>query len=220
MASDKSQEVIDFLESHTHQSVDEFVRSNGWNEDPGLVKRVLNGNATDDDIEYLNSKLGSLSHKRDSRSAEEYGAELIRGWVIEDLIADKLRSAGISVSLSGKDKNREFLEETTADADLVATVNGVKTHIEVVTDYGGFWQRTGNADLRDNKYNEIQNHTNTLVLGIDFDNNSVFVVNPEETKGEYMQSHPYWNKPAYRFDVSDIEFVPLSEVGSKMKTAL
>lgn len=220
MPSDKSKTVLDFFNSHYSGSVSAFVKSKSWKENPDMIERVLNGETSEDDIEYLEDKLSALSHKRDSRSAQEYGEELIRGWLIEDILADKLQSGGVSVSMSGEDKNREFLEETTADADLVATVNGKTTHIEVITDYSGFWQRNGDADLRDNKYNQIQNHKNTLILGLDFENDSVFVVNPEEMDPEYLSSHPYWNKPAYRFDASNLNFVPVSKVGSEVQNRL
>lgn len=220
MASDKSQTVLDFFNAHYSGSVSAFVKAKGWKEDPQMIERVLNGNPTSDDITYLENQLSALSHKRDSRSAKQYGEELIRGWLIEDILADKLNDGGVSVSMSGEDKHREFLEETTADADLVATVNGTDTHIEVITDYSGFWQRNGDADLRDNKYNQIQNHPQTLILGLDFENDSVFVVNPEEMNPEYLSSHPYWNKPAYRFDASNLEFTPVEKVGNAVQNSL
>lgn len=230
MTSEKSEQVISFLKSQYEvedsQPVDEFefikvfIEEQTWNENSELISRILIGETHEEDENYIEEKLGSLTHKMDNRSAVEYGEELVRGWIIEDLILEEFNSLGIPVKLSGEDKNREFLEQTTSDADLVTEVDGEITHIEVVSDYTGFWQRSGDADLRDNKYNKLQEHENTIILGIDFDSNEVFAVDPEEINGEYMEVHPVWHKPAYRLDVSDVAFTSMEEVGQKMKQIL
>ena len=221
MPNDKSADTIAFMNEYTDaSSVSDFVSSQNWNEDAGRVERVLLGEPTEEDTQYLESKLGSLGHKKDSRSAIQYAEELLRGWVIEDVLRTELASQGLPVELSGEDKEREFLEETTADADLVLQNDGNTTHIEVVSDYTGFWKRTGNADLRDNKFNQIKSHDETLLLGIDFDSNTVFVVDPETVPSDYMQSHPYWNKPAYRLDVSATPFVELPELPNQISELL
>lgn len=213
-----AREVISLVESETNLSIQDFIKQSNWEEEPELVENTLRGNVTDEQEEYLQSKLSGLSHKRDSRSAEEYGRELLVNWLLEDVIVSILENdSTITVNRSGEDANREFLENTTADPDLEVSIGAEEYLVEIIVDYTGFWKRSGNIDLRDNKYNHLQKSTNGLVMGIDFDDNTVFIDKPSVLNSEYLNHHPVWNKPAYRGNESEVEFTDFSELNEELK---
>lgn len=214
MMTDKNKQVLSFVESERGLSVEEFVSKRGWEQDPEFVKRVMTNELTNDDKEWLQSKLKECDHCSDSRSKVEYGCELIRSWLIEDLLAEKIAMNGFPTTLCGKDSERVFLANPNSDADLsIKTSNGT-FHVEIITDYGGFWQSKNLVDFRDTKLQTLQDYDNVLILGYDIENNDIVVFDPREIDSKYMTSHPAWNKPAYRVSANNEWFTSLSNISS------
>jgi hypothetical protein len=210
--TEKNQQVMSFVESERGLSVESFVEKKKWEQDADFVKRVVMNDLTADDEEWMESKLENCDHCADSRSKVEYGAELIRSWLIEDLLAEKLAMQGFPTNLCGKDNTREFLANPNGDADLsIETPNGT-FFVEIITDYGGFWQSQNVVDFRDTKLDTLQNYDNILIIGYDMKNNDIVVFNPRNVDAEYMNSHPAWSKPAYRVTVDNNWFYSLSNI--------
>ena len=168
----------------------------------------------------MRDSLQSLRHKRDSRSSKEYGLELVKNWFIEDVVAEKLSEQDFEASLTGEDSDREFLESTTTEHDLEVLKSGEKFRIEIITDFNGFWQESGLADLRDNKYEKWSQRENSVLLGLDLENQEFFLLTPENAEAERTRDHPVWNKPAYRIDITDVKFRELDNLKEELTNFL
>lgn len=221
--SSKGQQVLSLFEREMNTSVEEIVED--WKIDNALVENLLKDSVTQSQKEYLEEQLGTnkLAHNMDNRTPVKYGAFLVRNWLLEDIVSDILSSdADISVKKSGKDSQREFLDSPNADPDLNITLGGSTYYIEVIADYDNFWQPVGKIDLRDEKYPNLQNKENGILLGIDFKNNDVLTGYPMRMEASYTESHdPYGGKQAYRVDASTVTFSDFSNLSMEVKkTAL
>lgn len=212
--SQKSEAVLTFFQSSIEQPLFHFLQEFNWDINIGRVVRVLTDNINSEDIQYFNNQLGHLSHKKDWRTPSEYAAELIRGWLVEDVVYTILnRHPQISVSHKGEDMSREFLQETTADSDLTGTISGSVIDIEIVSDFTEFWSRNNAIDLRQPKYNKISNNAEKYLLGVDLINNTFCFVNPTTIETTTFDTHPVWEKPATRIHISN-NFIPLDNIAS------
>jgi len=212
------QKVVLLLQQEKGMSVSSIVSDNNWALDVSLVENALSDSLTSSQEAYMEEKLGDLTHHMDNRTAVEYGTELILNWLLEDIVADILsQDSDISVSKSGKDSQREFLDNPNSDPDLNISFDGAEYHIELTADYGGFWQRHGEIDLRDEKYPRLGEADNGMLLGVDFENGQVFTGYPVTMDSSYTSSHPYWNKPAYRIDASSVSFTDFSDLATAVK---
>ena len=155
--------------------------------------------------EYAN--LASCKHQRDSRTAEEYGADLVASWTAENSIVLRLEEAGCKVTLSGADKRREILPcgkvEGTADMTVSYGKYGPRK-VELVCDGTEFWARTGKMHLRDDKFNHLVKE-NAILLGIDMKRRKFYMfdafalANSDAVKK--LERHPVWKKPAVEIDL-------------------
>lgn len=211
-----NRKVRKFLESETGTELEEFVEESGWNEDTELVLSLLEDSLDQGQVEYLEDRLGGLDHLKDHRDVANYALELVRGWLLEDTLVYLLREHGLNVSLTGEDSEREFLTSTTAEHDLEIDENGDVYRVELATDFGGFWQKNGLLDLRDNKYKKWKSRESSYLLGLDFSNQKFVLVTPEEVDAQRTPQHPYWNKPAYRINCEKIKFYSIDSVGKKI----
>lgn len=202
--------------------IGEFVETHNWNEDAGLIQRLFAGCSTDEDKTYLEDNLEHLEHKMDSRTPTEYGAELFRGWIVEDILVDLINtdSSSVEASVNGEDSERELLEDTSPDADLSVVYNGDSRPVEVVTDYTEYWTRNGEMDFRDWKIQSIKDEDG-LILAVDVTKQEVFIIDPQTISAEYIDSHkPYGGKSAYKIQIEDINRTDISQVASVLETML
>jgi len=201
----------EFIEHNLGVKLEEFIREANWAENAELCIHILNDCPTVDEENYVNTKLGSLSHLRDKRSPLEYACDLIVGWTIEDGFIKLLETeAGLKCSLVSADKRREFLRRPKASADIsVETADGEGFRFELVKDFTGHWQKKKKIDLRDRKYLNLKEE-NGILVGIDFKYGKFFVLNVNEAEAEYITSHyPYGGKPAYSISLRDVKFYDL-----------
>lgn len=111
------------------------------------------------------------------------------------------------IELSGANRNRMILEnqKTSTSSDyIIASNEGLRTKLELVNDYTGFWARNHSLHLRDNKYLQLQrNHCLLLAIALtpytkkfsllDFGN---------EIVADYIPQHrSYGYKPAYELQI-------------------
>lgn len=165
------------------------------------------------------SNLISCGHNKDKRSPIEYGQDLVASWLFEDYLMNELSAVGLHVEAAGADKNREILPYTkvSSSSDCLVSYQGRKRCLEIMNDYTGWWRRTHQIDLRDQKYNKIA-ETHSIFLGIsNSDNSYILIGDISSFPSQFIQEHaPYGNKPAYRLsiterDLSNLDFKVLSE---------
>lgn len=175
--------------------------------------------------EYAN--LVSCKHQRDSRTAEEYGADLVAVWTAENSIALRLEDAGCKVILSGVDRKREILPagkvEGTADMAVSYGKYGPRK-VELVCDGTEFWARTGKMHLRDEKFSRLVKE-NAILLGIDMMNRKFYMLDASALSGSdavrKLKRHPVWKKPAVEIDLKTATAALITgrDTGENMRNA-
>lgn len=203
-----------FLDSNFQTNVDDFVMDLYGSTDKGeFFVRMLSDKITQKDYDFLQEKLGALSHLRDSRTSAEYATDLIMGWVIEDAILKLFEQFGYEIVLSSADKNREFLKrpKATADYAIKDKETGKQFAVELAKDYTGYWKKTGKIQLRDKKYENLAKE-NGLLLGLDFMRESFFILDSSKKEATRLEMHFLWKKPAYELNLRNETFYPLTEM--------
>lgn len=146
-----------------------------------LFVQVLACQISDDCERYLNWVLGrpELKHHRDGRTPVEYGMDLVLGWLKEDAVVALLGKHGMSATLSGSDRRREFLgaSSVNSEPDLTVFFGSASRKIEVVYDASGTWKDQDRCDLRGKKLERVRSERG-LILGVDILNSEAFVYNP------------------------------------------
>lgn len=175
--------------------------------------------------EYAN--LASCKHQRDSRTVEEYGADLVAVWTAENSIALRLEDAGCKVILSGVDRKREILPagkvEGTADMTVSYGKYGPRK-VELVCDGTEFWTRTGKMHLRDEKFSHLVKE-NAILLGIDMMNRKFYMLDASALSGSdavrKLKRHPVWKKPAVEIDLKTATAALITgrDTGENMRNA-
>jgi len=175
--------------------------------------------------EYAN--LASCKHQRDSRTAEEYGADLVAVWTAENFIVLRLEEAGCKVTLSGADCCREILPcgrvEGTADMTVSYGKYGPRK-VELVCDGTEFWARTGKMHLRDEKFSHLVKE-NAILLGIDMMNRKFYMLDASALSGsdavKKLKRHPVWKKPAVEIDLKTATAALITgrDTGENMRNA-
>lgn len=157
------------------------------------------------------ANLISCRHNRDSRTPIEYGRDLVASWIFEDTLVQKLAESGLTSSLAGADRNREVLATTkvSASSDCRISDAGKSRFLEIMSDYTGWWERTGHIDLRDSKYKKLQAE-DALFLGVCTTSNKFILLDFTTDLGAtYIPAHiPYGGKPAYSIPVKKDSLKP------------
>jgi hypothetical protein len=209
----------ELVKKNTDLTVAEFVKEEGWNEEASLIKHLINDELTDEENDYLEEKLGNLSHLKDDRSNEEYALDLITGWLIEDVFVHLL-SESHEVERSSADSEREFLGSPDADSDLAVTIDGDKTPLEVTHDNSGFWQREGVwSTLRDGKFENLREE-DALILGLDMENEEVFILWAEEADKTGKEYNPRIHKEASKINMEPVEFHDIGDLEQVLEQKL
>lgn len=163
---------------------------------------ILGGDESRLKSEFPNtfSNLNSCKHNRDSRTAMEYGQDLVASWLFEDFLMESLTKVGIEIEGVGADKNRGVLPTTkvSASSDCVVSYGGKKKLLELMSDYTGYWSRYGKMELRDSKFKKMQ-ESNSLFLGVStVDNKYILLDMGGEFESKYIPSYfLYGGKPAH-----------------------
>jgi len=165
-----------------------------------FFSRVLDQNLTSADINYLESKCADLRYSRDSRTGSQYGLDLVCGWLIEDGFLSRLKRAGVSVTLAGDDRFREFLPSgkisTRPDMSAIGS-DGQEVALELLADWRGTWAKEGHLDLRDNKLVEML-RKNAILFGVAPLSGQGFVSPILEMRDEFVPAYiPAYKKAGY-----------------------
>ena len=159
------------------------------------------------------ANLISCRHNRDARTPIEYGRDLVASWIFEDTLVQKLAEGGLKPSLAGADRDREVLAtaKVSASSDCHISDAGKSRYLEIMSDYTGWWERTGHIDLRDSKYKKLQAE-NALFLGVCTTSNKFILLDFTTGLGAaYIPAHiPYGGKPAYSIPVKKDTLKPFS----------
>jgi hypothetical protein len=167
-----------FVKKNIRRDLYTYVRISDW-KIKGLANRLLTDKLTPEDMRYLNQTLTN-AHRQDYRTPDQMALNLILGWVVEDVIRDKLNALGIKTENAGTDKERSFGPIVANVPDLSTETTKGTRFLEVVMGYTGREKENGVA-LRDNKYeNLIMFHS--YLVGIDLLNEQMFVITDLEKR--------------------------------------
>lgn len=165
---------------------------------------------------FLQIRLGSgkLAFYSGKRSVEQYAFDLVSGWIVEDLLKERLAEYGYDVKTIGDDKEREFLEAPSASADWL--VNGVSA--ECFVDFLGTWMEQKYMDVKPGKMRRLE--TGEMIMYCYDLNSDIFVsVGPDEIlkvcdgRIPAPTRHPQWNKETYQIPWKPADFKPVRRRG-------
>lgn len=182
-----------------------------------LFEGIMDKNPTRDHFDYVTNKC-NLVHHMDSRTAFEYGVDLILGWIIEDAAILALSQNGQVAVLSGEDRYREFLNprKISTQPDIRLSIKGRDRYIEIFADWKGTWGKQNHADLRDNKYNKLLQE-NAILFGISPIDQTGFVIDMEVERDLFVEGFiPAYRKQGYIFKGIRSRLEPLNVAVSKI----
>lgn len=169
-------------------------------EKASLFQSVFSGTVTAQQAEFLGD-VCNLPYHRDTRSSVEYGIDLALGWLIEDALAHRLKRAGAKVSLTGHDREREYLlaHEISQEPDLRISWLEAERRVEVMCDWLDTWRTRDHLDLRDRKFARLQSEK-ALLFGIAPGSASGLVLSAAAESGAFRFNSSiqgYGGKPGY-----------------------
>ena len=182
----------------------------------GIISKAIELHYSADNICILEGDIGKLErehrqtydnlmscrHNRDNRLPIEYARDLVASWIFEDTLVQQLQEGGLQINLSGADRNRKLLatSKVSASSDCQISFNGLSRHTEIMSDYTGWWERTGHMELRDDKYLKLEREK-AIFLGVCATAASwkyILLDFAKPVSASYIASHrPYGGKPAY-----------------------
>lgn len=124
----------------------------------------LEGSWTETDAARLEELTKGTRHHRDQRDIRTYVADLILGWVVEDVVTELLLKAGYDCRLAGANSERKLLtgRQITEEPDLeLTTPKGETWWFDIVVDYPtkqgalSYWLTKWRCELRDNKFKRL-----------------------------------------------------------------
>lgn len=198
--TEKTHKLNNFLLDVCNKDIINFIESKDYNENNKLLVSLLYDSLDEKQEEKINNITSDLSHNKDHRESKEYLSELIRGWIMEDVLKD-LISEKYDVTLAGSDNERKILKDNkniTTEADLKI----YNKSVEVITDFNSYWDYQDYIDLRDNKYNKIKNN-NSLVLAVDIENNKIFIFDTDSVINSEKYYNENWSKECHKLEIED-----------------
>lgn len=143
----------------------------------------------------------NLPHLRDRRSALDYGLNLVLGWLVEDAVAEWFRRSGATVTATGADSERDFLErwQVSQAADLHVASGYGRRSVEVLCDWKDTWRNGDHLDLRDNKYGQLRGE-HALLVGLAPKSGSALVIDLGADEEEFRRNASipgYGGKPGF-----------------------
>jgi hypothetical protein len=213
---DKVGKVEKFVQkTQGNKSIYNYVKNSDWKIDPVFVHLVLDldilTDVSSNNQDYLNKLRQIQNSNQDSRSPKQFSKDLILGWLIEDALLELLQQNNFQAQLNGGDSDRVIetnLSNVSTDADLKVNGNAV----EVVTDYGGWWQSHDEMHIREWKVDNMNN--NDYLIGIDLDSQSIFFSKFKDIDiVQHIESYkPYGGQPVYELDASTVDFYDVRNV--------
>lgn len=176
---------------------------------------VLDGNVAALKNSYRNvfENILSCSHNKDCRSIIEYAKDLVASWIFEDTMVQVLNLSGIETVLSGTDRNREILGHANVSScsDCLISFCGKCRHLEIVSDYTGWWELTGHMELRDSKFENLKRER-SLLLGVCTDSLKYVLLDfSKPVSANYIVSHkPCGGKSAWSIEIKKEELKKFS----------
>lgn len=200
------------LEKFFDDSIINIAKKMNYSEDNILI---LENKENELKIKYpeIYNNLLSCSHNRDFRTPMQYAQDLVCSWLYEDYLLEQLKKDGLTVQLSGEDRNRKILKtaKVSSNSDYLIMHKGKKAFVELANDYTGYWKNKKQCDLRDDKFLHIKNGMKdadfSFLLGVDFKNVEFFVVNVNDKNNiTYSNYHYAYHKPAYSLHLDNVQF--------------
>ncbi|MFA4028869.1 MAG: hypothetical protein GDYSWBUE_001251, partial [Candidatus Fervidibacterota bacterium] len=152
-------------------------------------------------------------HHRDQRDVRTYVADLLLGWVVQDVVTELLLKAGYDCHSAGANSNRQLLtgRQVTEEPDLVLmTPRGETWWLDVVTDYPtkrgapSYWMETRRCELRDNKFRRLMEKrkegAKVGLIGISVGSKSYFGLELTRELEEELANPPKRNRRIYRIE--------------------
>ena len=168
---------------------------------------------------YCRTRLGHLDHNKEkNRTPEQYGLDLIVGWIGEDLLLNFLNQAGFEVALNAQDKSRDFSDDSmniTADADF-QTIDPDLPNIMVKNDLTGYMRRSGCLDIKPGDYSLLESKKG-IVIGVS-ENEMVCITDVSKHTVEHIPRHTKFNKPMVRIRLSSSAFMTFKDSLAYLKS--
>lgn len=167
-----------------------------------VFQQVMSNSLTESTVNFMIMVEKTVSsHQKDKRDPIDYCSDLIFGWLAEDAIVMNILNNGIPARLNGSDRNREFLKQSELDTapDIEIGYSGNTRLLEVFSDWTGYWDQHGKADLRDNKYNRLVKDK-ALLLGTAPLSKTGFLIDVAEQSHGFIYNqvqYGYGNKTGY-----------------------
>lgn len=173
----------------------------------------LEGEWTDEDTLRLQEMTKGTRHHRDQRDVRNYVADLLLGWVVQDVVTELLLKAGYDCHSAGANSNRQLLtgRQVTEEPDLVLmTPRGETWWLDIVTDYptkrgaSSYWMETRRCELRDNKFRRLMEKrkegAKVGLIGISVGAKSYFGLELMRELEEELANPPKRNRRIYRIE--------------------
>ncbi len=81
--------------------------------------------------------------------------------------------------------------------------------VELVTDFNGFWSKTGVMHLRDNKFSNLIKQ-GAYILAVDILHRSYFIIPIYDGMSKKDIKHKGWNKPAVEIVIDMTNFISIT----------
>ena len=149
------------------------------------------------------SNIQSCGHNRDARTPLQYAMDLAASWIMEDYLIKELGEQGLSVSRVGEDRERLILssKKVSSNSDCMVEYNGLSCKLELMNDYKGYWNRTNQIDLRDDKFVKMGKEK-SLFLGVSTKDKKYLLLNfSKPVEAVFSSFHFAYHKPAYSIKI-------------------
>lgn len=166
-----------------------------------IFTEVISGNPGKAAIDYLDQRCTEgFGHLRGDRSGAEYGADLILGWAVEDGFKLWAKQSNLTAENSGHDKNREFLRpgKISAASDFKIGVKSPR-RMELATDYKGHWKKSNKWDMRDSKFQKLEDEQALIFLidAVQVKGATIDLADKSKYEFEHIPFHFIYKKPAW-----------------------
>jgi hypothetical protein len=193
-------------------SVEQVVRA--YPDSEFLLRLLGLGNGwSESDREALEERIRGTRHHRNHRDSQTYVADLVLGWVMQDVVIQRLRAAGYACEPTGADAERRLLlgRQISEEADLkLTTPAGEIWWIDVLTDYptqrgaDSYWQETRRCELRDRKFHRLAEKvsvgTRAGLIGVSVGTKNYFGLEITTELMQALESPPKRNRRIYRIE--------------------
>jgi hypothetical protein len=205
-------QLMNDLLAEVNKSVEQVVRTYPKSEFLLRLLGLRNG-WSESDREDLEEQIKGTRHHRNHRDSRTYIADLVLGWVMQDVVIQCLREAGYSCEPTGADVERRLLRghQIAEEADLkLTTPAGEVWWIDVLTDYptqrgaDSYWQKTRRCELRDRKFDRLVEKigvgTRAGLIGVSVGTKSYFGLEITHELKQALASPPKRNRRIYRIE--------------------